>query len=84
MPVSRDSRVIATVLGLPARGLLGLIRLYQVTRAHVYLTYPFILSWSMLEAMAAGLPTIASDVGAIPEVLIPQKHGFIHFRQRRI
>ena len=35
MPVSRDSRVIATLLGLPARGLLGLIRIYQATLSPV-------------------------------------------------
>lgn len=33
---------------------------------------------SMLEAMAAGVPTITTPVGAIPEVLIPNEHGFIN------
>ena len=32
----------------------------------------------MLEAMAAGLPSLSTPVGAIPEVLVPGEHGYIN------
>lgn len=44
------------------------VSLLQVSRAHAYLTYPFVLSWSMTEAMSAGCQLIASDVEPVREL----------------
>jgi len=51
------------------------IRLMQVTRVHCYLTVPFVLSWSLLEAMSAGARIVASDTAPLREVIDPGVHG---------
>jgi glycosyltransferase involved in cell wall biosynthesis len=45
------------------------VQLLQVSTCHAYLTYPFVLSWSCIEAMAAGCRIVASDTAPVREVL---------------
>jgi glycosyltransferase involved in cell wall biosynthesis len=54
---------------IPYGDLLALLRL---ARAHVYLTVPFVVSWSMLEAMALEKVVIASDVAPVRQFI---RHG---------
>jgi glycosyltransferase involved in cell wall biosynthesis len=55
--------------GLPYQDYL---RVIQISSCHVYLTYPFVLSWSCLEAMSAARVVVASSTGPVREVI---EHG---------
>ncbi len=51
------------------------IPLLQLSTVHVYLTYPFVLSWSLLEAMSAGCAIVASDTQPLHEAITQDQAG---------
>lgn len=44
------------------------LQVLQASSVHVYLTIPFVLSWSMMEAMSAGCAIVAADVAPVREI----------------
>jgi len=51
------------------------VNMLRISTVHVYLTYPFVLSWSLLEAMSIGCTIVASDTAPLKEAIQHDKTG---------
>jgi glycosyltransferase involved in cell wall biosynthesis len=53
------------------------VAMLQRSDAHVYLTYPFVASWSMREALGAGCVIIGSDTQPVTEFITHEQNGLL-------
>lgn len=53
------------------------VDLLRISSAHVYATYPFVCSWSLLDSMACACPIVASNTEPVTEFMTDNKTGVL-------
>lgn len=53
------------------------VSVLRISTVHVYLTYPFVLSWSLLESMSLGCAIVAADTAPVREVIKHEVTGLL-------
>jgi glycosyltransferase involved in cell wall biosynthesis len=51
------------------------VKLLKASSIHVYLTYPFVASWSLREALACGCTVVGSDTASVREFIVHNQNG---------
>ncbi len=54
-----------------------LVTLYNLSNLHVYLTVPYVLSWSLVQSMAAGCPILGSATAPVQEAIDDNQQGLL-------
>ncbi len=54
-----------------------LAQLFNLSDLHIYLTVPFVLSWSLMNALACGATILASDTAPVREMIQPEANGLL-------
>jgi glycosyltransferase involved in cell wall biosynthesis len=54
-----------------------LVRVLSLSDLHIYLTVPFVLSWSLMNALACGCTVLASDTEPVREMIEDGHHGLL-------
>lgn len=54
-----------------------LAQLFSISDLHIYLTVPFVLSWSLMNALACGATVLASDTAPVQEMITQGENGLL-------
>src|SRR5262249_2935677 len=75
--LARDQYDLSRILFLGPLPPPPLVELFAISDLHIYLTVPFVLSWSLLDALACGVTVLASDTPPVREVIEDGKTGLL-------
>jgi glycosyltransferase involved in cell wall biosynthesis len=54
-----------------------LVEILSLSDLHIYLTVPFVLSWSLMDSLAVGCTVLASDTAPVREVIQHEQNGLL-------